>query len=125
MATDPEFLDHVLDLFSGMGPIATGRMFSGSALYVEGDVMFACILGDRVWLKSDAATEPTFRAAGSEPFSYEKAAGRMQVTSLMSLPDDAADDADAALTWGRLALGPARAAAEKKRAAKARKAAKG
>jgi DNA transformation protein len=125
MATDPAFLEHIRDLFQGLGRITTGRMFSGTALYVEGDVMFACVLGDTVWLKSDAETLDRFEAAGSRAFTYDRATGTRRVTSLMSLPEGAMDDADEALSWARLALGPARKAAEKKRAAKARKQAKG
>jgi DNA transformation protein and related proteins len=63
MATDPELLDHVLDLFAGLGRVSTGRMFTGTALYVQGDVMFAAILGGTVWMKSDAATEAAYLAA--------------------------------------------------------------
>jgi DNA transformation protein and related proteins len=125
MATDPDLLAHVLDLFQGLGRITTGRMFSGTALYVEGDVMFACVLGGTVWLKSDAATLPQFEAAGSQPFTYDRATGAQRVTSLMSLPESALDDADEALVWARLALEPARAKAVEKRQAKARKLAKG
>ena len=125
MAVDPDFLEHVLELFSGMGPIRTGRMFSGAALYVEEDVMFAMIASSNVvYLKSDDSTAPRLIAAGSEPFTYTRASGARQVTSLMSLPESALDDPDEAVDWARLALGPARAAAEKKRHDKARKAAR-
>jgi DNA transformation protein len=125
MATDPAYLEHILDLFQGLGRITTGRMFSGTALYVEGDVMFACVLGDTVWLKSDASTLAEFEGAGSHPFTYDRATGAQRVTSLMSLPESAMDDADEAVTWARLALGPAQKAAEKKRVAKSKKQAKG
>jgi DNA transformation protein and related proteins len=124
MATDPELLDHVLDLFAGLGRISTGRMFSGTALYVEGDVMFAAILGGTVWMKSDATTEAAYLAAGSRPFSYQRQTGQREARSLMSLPEAALDDADTALEWACLSLAPARVAAEQKRDAKARKAAR-
>jgi DNA transformation protein and related proteins len=124
MATDPELLDHVLDLFAGLGRISTGRMFSGSALYVEGDVMFAAILGGTVWMKSDATTEAAYLAAGSRPFTYQRQTGVREARSLMSLPEAALDEADTALEWARLSLAPARLAAEQKRDAKARKAAR-
>ena len=121
MATSPELLDHAFDLFSGLGKITTGRMFSGTALYVEDDVMFAAILGDTFWMKSDASTHDAFVAAGSRPFSYMRATGERQATSLMSLPDAAMDDPGEALKWARLSLPPARTAAEAKRRTKARK----
>ncbi|MCB1330482.1 MAG: TfoX/Sxy family protein [Maritimibacter sp.] len=124
MATDPEFLAHVRDLFAELGEITTGRMFSGTALYVDGDVMFAAILGGTVWMKSDASTRDAFAAAGSRPFSYDRKTGRRVVPSLMSLPEAALDDPDEALGWAALSLAPARAAAEQKRREKARKAAR-
>ncbi|MEO8243953.1 MAG: TfoX/Sxy family protein [bacterium] len=122
MATDPDLLDHVLDLFAGLGRIGTGRMFTGTALYVEGDVMFAAILGGTVWMKSDTTTEAAYVAAGSRPFTYQRQTGPRAARSLMSLPDAAMDDADAAVAWARLSLAPAEAAALAKRTAKARKA---
>lgn len=123
MAADPEFLAHVLDLFAGLGPITTGRMFSGTALYVEGDVMFAAVLADTVWMKSDATTAEAYAAAGAQPFGYTRKSGHREVPSLMSLPETALDDAEEALSWARLSLAPARAAAEARRHQKARKAA--
>ena len=124
MATDPEFLAHVRDLFAALGEITTGGMFSGTALYVEGDVMFAAILGDTVWMISDASTHDRYVEAGSRPFAYGRKTGPRTVPSLMSLPDAALDDPDAALVWARLSLPPARDAAAKKCREKARKAAR-
>lgn len=122
MAVDPDFTEHLLDLFSGLGPLRTGRMFSGVAIYADEDAMFAMISASgTVYMKSDAATEGAFRDAGSEPFWYTRASGTRQVTSLMSLPESALDDPEEALHWARLALGPAQAAAAKKRQEKARK----
>ena len=122
MATDPALLAHVRDLFAGLEPISVGRMFSGTALYVDGDVMFAAILGGTVWMKSDASTRAQFDAAGSRPFSYMRKSGAREAASLMSLPDSAMDDPAEAMDWARLSLPPATEAAAKKRAQKARKA---
>ncbi len=124
MATDPELLDHACDLFAAVGRISTGRMFSGTALYVEGDVMFAAILGGTVWMKSDASTQPAYLAAGSRPFSFMRQTGLREAPGLMSLPEEAMDDADTAVAWARLSLVSARVAAEGRRRAKARKAAR-
>ena len=125
MAVSEEVLEHALDLFRGLGPLRTGRMFSGVALYAEDDVMFAMIASSgTIYMKSDDSTEAQFLAAGSVPFFYTRATGERQVTSLMSMPDSAADDPEDAVGWARLSMGPARIAADKKRAEKARKAAR-
>jgi DNA transformation protein len=125
MAVSDEVLDHARDLFAGLGPIRAARMFSGLGLYVEDDVMFAMITSDgTIFMKSDAETAPQFFDAGSRPFTYTRARGEQQIMSLLTLPESAADDPDEALIWARLSIGPARAAAVKKRAEKARKAAR-
>lgn len=121
MATDPEFLEHMRDLFASLGPMGTGRMFGGTALYVDEDVMFATILGDRVWMKSDDSTYQAYLDAGSEPFTYARKNGPLAVTSLMSLPESAMDDGDEAVIWARLSIPPAEKAAAKKRLQKAKK----
>jgi len=114
MAVDPDFLNHVIDLFSGHGPIRKGRLFGGTSLYVE-DAMFAFISGDIVYMKADDALRLRYQEAGSEPFSYATKTGNRMITGLMSLPDSALDDPDEALEWLALSLVPARIAASEKR----------
>ncbi|RPE71760.1 DNA transformation protein [Pacificibacter maritimus] len=123
MPASPELIAHARDLFADLAPIRVGGLFGGSALYIEDDVMFACIIGDVIYMKSDAKTLPQFEQAGASPFCYDKPKGTTVVTSLMSLPDSALDDPNEARIWAQLAYGPALKAAEKKRIAKARKAA--
>jgi len=124
MPAAPELIAHARDLFAGLGRITSGTMFSGTALYVEGDVMFATILGGTIWMKSDTTTEAAYLEAGARPFTYQRQTGPREARSLMSLPEAAMDDPDTALGWARLSLAPARAAAEKKRREKQRKAAR-
>jgi DNA transformation protein len=124
MAADPELIEHLRDLFAGLGPLSVRRMFSGAGLYAEGDAMFALIARDTVYLKTDESTRPLFEAAGSIPFAYERDGRLRSLPSFMTLPEAAFDDPDEALDWARRALPPARAAAEAKRQEKARKAAR-
>jgi DNA transformation protein len=106
MAATPEEIEHARDLFAELSPVTTGRMFGGTALYLDGDVMFACLLGGTIWMKSDTSTEAAFAAAGSHPFSYQKSGGTTVVPSLMSLPDSALDDPEEAVHWARLSYPP-------------------
>ncbi|WP_163849608.1 TfoX/Sxy family protein [Pseudooceanicola aestuarii] len=123
MAVAPEMVAHLRDLFAGLGRLRTGRMFSGVAFYAEDDAMFAMIAASgEVYMKSDDSTRPIFESAGARPFTYSRKTGERQVLSLMSLPDSAFEDPDEALYWARLSLPPARAAAARKRAEKARRA---
>ena len=113
MATDPGFLDHVTDLFSDLGPLRKGRLFGGTALYVD-DAMFAVIFGDTLYMKSDSDLTPIYANAGSEPFVYDTKTGPRTINGLMRLPDSALDDPEEALVWAQRSLIPARAAAEVK-----------
>lgn len=124
MPASPDLIAHARDLFADIGEITVGGLFGGSALYIEGDVMFACIIGGTIYMKSDATTQAAFAQAGSAPFTYSKAGGQTIVASLMSLPDSASDDPDEARNWAKISYTPALKATEKKRLAKARKAAK-
>jgi DNA transformation protein len=122
MPVEHEFLTHVTELFADLGPIRTGRMFSGVGLFIEDDVMFAMIPSSGVvYMKADETTRDQFLDAGSELFSYMRGNKRMEIASFFSLPDSALDDLGDAMRWARLSLPPARAAAVQKRKQKAQK----
>lgn len=122
MAVEKEFLTHVLELFAGLGPLRTARMFSGIAVYAEDNAMFAMISASGiVYMKADATTAPVFHDSGAEPFWYIRGNKKQEIQSLLSLPESALDDPDEALYWARLALPPARVAAAEKQRQKARR----
>lgn len=102
MATSPSFLDHVLELLSGVGPIRARRMFGGHGVALNG-LNIAIISQDRLYLCTDEQTRPRFQAAGAEPFTFTSKTRGEVVTSYWSLPDEAVDDPDKAVVWGNLA----------------------
>lgn len=93
------------ELFAGLGPVRTRRMFGGRGAYLE-ERMFALQIGGEIYLKTDATTLPLFQGAGSRPFVFERA-GRPTTTSYWLLPERALDDPDEAARWGRLAVAAA------------------
>ena len=103
MALNAGFVEHVRELLEGVGPVQIRRMFGGAGVY-RGDVMFALVVGEDLFLKTDEATRPRFEAAGSEPFIYVAKARGATATSYWRLPAAAADDPAEALSWARLAL---------------------
>ena len=111
MATDPEFLNHALDLFSGLGPVRTGRMFGGTSLYID-DAMFAVIFGDALFMKADKTLAAEYADSGSQPFQYDTKSGIRVIPGLVSLPDSAMDDPEEALIWARKSMVPAQKAAQ-------------
>ena len=113
MSRRDEFVDHVCDLLLALGSVAARRMFGGWGLYLGG-TMFALIEGDRLYLKTDQATEARFADAGCEPFTYQ-AKGRTISLSYREAPDGSLEDPDELLPWARLALEAARRAKAAKR----------
>jgi len=113
MAATPAFLATIADLLSALGHISTRRMFSGAAIYSDGQV-FALVLDDVLYLKSDAATAADFEAEGCDPFSYDTKDGRRVLTSYRRAPDRLLDEPDDLEAWARVALGVSRRASAAK-----------
>ena len=95
---------HVLELLEPMG-VRARRMFGGFGLY-RGELMFALIWQDTLYLKADDANRPRLLAAGSSPFVYHQ--GRKPVTmSYYQAPGEALDSAEALRPWAEDALAAA------------------
>lgn len=114
MAVDPDFLEFSKELFEGLGPIRTGRMFGGAGLYLD-DAMFAMIVSDQIFMKADKELAAQYAEAGSVPFEYDTKTGTRKIPGLMSLPENALDDPEEALEWAKRSMIPAEAAAAEKR----------
>jgi DNA transformation protein and related proteins len=54
-----------------LGHVATRRMFSGYAAYLDGTV-FALILRGKLWLRVDDQTRLDYIKAGMQPFAYAR-----------------------------------------------------
>ena len=67
MAVTDSFVTFVLEQLDPLGPIASKRMFGGVGLYA-GDLFFALIAGDVLYLKADEATRDAREKAGAHPF---------------------------------------------------------
>jgi len=117
VSTDPEFLAHARDLFAGLGPIRTGRLFGGTALYID-DAMFAVIFGDALFMKADKSLAAEYANAGSVPFQYDTKSGVRVIPGLVSMPESALDDPDEAMFWAGKSMVPAQKAATKRTKAK-------
>ena len=118
MAVSEDFAAHVHELLGGLGVIRIKRMFGGAGVYVH-DLVFGLLINETLYLKADDLTEAEFRTAGSEPFIFE-AKGKSIPMRYWRLPDDAADDREAAERWARLALDAALRAKKPKKKGAAR-----
>jgi DNA transformation protein len=103
MSNSPSFVEHALDLLSGVGLVRARAMFGGHGLYC-GDVMFGLLDDDELFLKTDADCRRRFIEAGCRMWVFPGSAE----TSYYRPPDDAHEDVEAMLPWARLALDAAR-----------------
>ena len=95
------FTSYLRDLFSELGPVSLRRMFGGQGLYHEG-VIIGLVIGDELFLKTDAVTRSAFEQAGGEPFTY-LGKGRPVVMSYLSPPAEAMESAQSMRPWAQLA----------------------
>lgn len=103
MAVSGEFLDFACELFSGLGPVRSRRMFGGAGLYAS-EVMFALVSDDVIYLKGDDALARELEAHGCGPFMFTPKTGEPQPMRYWRLPEEALDDEETARLWGRRAL---------------------
>jgi DNA transformation protein len=104
------------DIFRSLGPIHIRRMFGGQGVY-QGELMFALVASDELYLKVDEESVGFFRELGSRPFAYETRDGRKSIMSYWLMPESALDDPDEAAELATMAL----AAARRARSTQARK----
>ncbi len=95
------FTSYLCDLFSELGPVSLRKMFGGQGLYHDG-VIIGLVIGDELFLKTDAVTRSAFEQAGGEPFTY-LGKGKPVVMSYLSPPVEALESAQAMEPWARLA----------------------
>src|SRR6476660_8450397 len=101
--------DHIAELFSGFGPVAVRRMFSGAGVFADG-LMIALVVDGVVYLKADDSFVPLFEQEGQAPFSYRTRDGQRTLSSYWRMPDRLYDEPDDLAEWARLALAAARRA---------------
>ncbi|HSK41788.1 MAG TPA: TfoX/Sxy family protein [Arenibaculum sp.] len=118
MAVSEDFVAHVQELLAGLGTIRVKKMFGAAGIYA-GDLFFGVIDDETLYLKVDDLTAPEFQAAGSKPAVLQTKDGPMTLR-FWSLPDEAADDPEAAERWARLALDAALRAKKPKKKGAAR-----
>ena len=103
MRVSAGFLDMACALFAAVGPVRARRMFGAAGLYA-GEVMFALVADDVIYLKADDALAAELEALGCGPFVVTTGDKPPQVMRYRRLPDAALDDPEAARAWGLRAL---------------------
>ncbi|MBK1712808.1 TfoX/Sxy family protein [Rubrivivax gelatinosus] len=102
------FAEHCHELLSPLGAVRRRRMFGSHGFDVDG-LFVALIVGDDFYLKTCAATQAAFEAAGGRPFRYQRAGREVQL-GFWTPPAEAMDSPQAMAPWARRALAAALAA---------------
>ena len=106
MSASDGFLALLQDLLSDLGTVSARRMFSGAGVYIDG-VIFALVIDDVLYLKTDDDSRAAFEAEGLEPFSFVKQ-GKLISTSYWRAPELLLDDRAEMQRWAARALRAAR-----------------
>lgn len=109
MAFSIKLRDRVVGMLLPLGPVIARAMFGGCGFYLDG-IMFALIVGDSFYLKTDDKSRSRFEAEGCAPFTYETEGGRNVITSYCEAPARAMMDAGELLDWAEGAVAAARRA---------------
>ena len=106
MPRQSEFVAYVSELLAPLGAIRSRAMFGGWGLYC-GELFFALVADDALYLKADDQSRSEFIAAGQRPFTFVMR-GAEKSMDYYSVPAAALDEAEELCRWARLALAAAR-----------------
>jgi len=101
MPVSDEYLDYVLDLFSGWGGVSVRKMFGGAGLYRDGK-MFGLVADDEAYLKVDDTNRAQFEMAGSGPFKPYP--DKPETMSYYNIPPDVLETPDELVEWAKQSL---------------------
>ncbi len=104
-ASRNEFVDYVIELMKAWATVSARKMFGGHGLYREG-LMFALIVEDELFFKTDADNLAKFERAGCHPFVYQSK-GRAVQLSYWSAPPATLDAPAEMGDWCQSAYGSA------------------
>ena len=96
-----EFAQFCVDMMHLLAPVSAKAMFGGYGIYKNG-VMFALIVKDTLYLKTNAETRSEFIARRLEPFAYQKQ-GKTYTIAYYQCPEEAFDDETIMLMWAKTA----------------------
>ena len=103
MAVSEHYIEFIHDLLADFEPLRIKRMFGGAGVY-SGDLFFAILAEDTLYLKVDDGNRRAYEALGIQPFAYVRKDGRMATMSYYPVPSEVLDNPDALAPWARQAM---------------------
>jgi DNA transformation protein len=107
MPVSDDFIDLVRELLAGFEPLRVRRMFGGAGVY-SGELFFAILADDVLYLKVDDRNRKEYEQRGLEPFTYDTTSGRRGSMSYYPLPSELFENPEGLDPWVRGALDAAR-----------------
>jgi DNA transformation protein len=103
MSFDEGLYAWVQEALEPLGRVTMRKMMGGATLYLDGTI-FAILVEDELWLKSDAEADAIWDAQGCEKFSITFKDGKVDVMNYRRAPLDVYDDPEAVQRWAQLAV---------------------
>jgi len=97
MAKQNSFVSYLLELLEDFGPVRARRMFGGFGIY-RGDVFFAIVVDDTLYIKADDKNRELFEDKGLCRFSYKRR-GKDCYMSYYMAPEEALEDREKLCFW--------------------------
>jgi DNA transformation protein len=108
MVVTEGFKDFVGELLADFGPVTIRNMFGGAGIYADG-VMFAILVDDTLYLKTDEASTHAFESEGMGPFTYAPAGKQKVAMPYWEVPPRLLEEPEELVAWAREAHRIARA----------------
>ena len=103
MPVTDSYIEFVKELLAEFAPLRIKRMFGGAGVY-SGELFFAILVEDELYLKVDDTTRPDYERRGLHPFTYQMKNGRTSTMSCYPVPADVLEDPQELSRWVRAAL---------------------
>ena len=113
MPVSAHYIEFIHDLLADFEPLRIKRMFGGAGVY-SGDLFFAILAEDTLYLKVDDGSRGEYEALGIQPFAYVRKDGRMATMSYYPVPSEILDNPDALAPWARQAMDAAQRGAARR-----------
>lgn len=105
MPRSREFVEFVLEQMAPLGRVRARAMFGGFGIYRD-EHIFAIIVDDRLYFKTDAATRAEFQAKGLGPFTYIMR-GKPVTMPYFEAPPEVFEEPDTMQHWAQMAYAAA------------------
>lgn len=99
------FVEFIIEHMACIGKPRARAMFGGHGIYQD-DCMFAIVVDDRLYLKTDPTTRAEFEAKGLNPFTYVTR-GKTVTMSYFEAPPEVFEEPETMRDWVQKAYGAA------------------